>query len=107
MPKPIIRYDAYEIAPCIRTDVDKDGIEIYQAIPNTKSLTPGQKKRLIFTLYGHIHGEGVQAIGDFREWNFAVECYQKITGVRVTRRWKNTRLCGLPTEPGGKPWGQK
>ena len=38
----------------------------------------------VWTLYGHINGEGVQAIGDFANREAAEEVFFRITGVKFT-----------------------
>src|SRR5207237_2324568 len=42
----------------------------------------------VWTLYGHIPGEGVQAIGDFSKCEYAEEAFQRITGIPFPGSYK-------------------
>jgi hypothetical protein len=42
----------------------------------------------VWTLYGHIPGEGVQAIGDFSKREYAEETFRRITGIRFTGSYR-------------------
>jgi hypothetical protein len=64
-------FDNYEISPCVRHN---DGNGDYIERTDTGE-TPD-----FWTLYGHIHGEGVQAIGDFASREAAEAVYYRITG---------------------------
>ena len=69
-------YDNYEISPCRRLDdaglPDPNGL-IYEV------CEPDEAD--VWTLYGHIPGEGVEAIGDFATREDAEEAFQRITGI--------------------------
>lgn len=66
-------FDNYEISPCTRTEEpDKPGHFYYEV------CEPGEAD--VWTLYGHINGEGAQAIGDFDTREHAEEVYSRITG---------------------------
>jgi hypothetical protein len=67
----LTRFDDYEINPCERTKTP-DGRFYYEV------CDPDQAD--IWTLYGHIPGQGVEAIGDFSSFEFAAEVYTRITG---------------------------
>jgi hypothetical protein len=67
------RFDDYEIQPCRRyIDIDE---------PQVAFVEPCEPFEADFwTLYGHISGEGVQAIGDFDTRQHAEEVFARITG---------------------------
>jgi hypothetical protein len=70
-------YDNYEISPCARTEEpDKPGHFYF------KVCDPPDADA--WTLYGHIHGEGVEAIGDFSSRQHAELVYSRITGQPFT-----------------------
>jgi hypothetical protein len=71
----IARFDAYEIHPCHEHE---NGVE--QCEPHEAHF---------WTLYGHIPGAGVEAIGDFRTKELAEEVLYRITG----------RIDGKPEAP--------
>jgi hypothetical protein len=68
-----VRFDAYEIQPCHRYfDIDE---------PDIAFVEPCEPYEADFwTVYGHIPGEGVQAIGDFETREHAEEVFARITG---------------------------
>lgn len=67
------RFDAYEIQPC-RRYVDRDE-------PQVSFVEPCEPCEADFwTLYGHVPGEGAQAIGDFDTRQHAEEVFARITG---------------------------
>jgi hypothetical protein len=68
-------FDDYEIQPCrLLRDIDE---------PHLSSVEPCAPSEADFwTLYGHIPGEGVMAIGDFDAREHAEEVYARITGRR-------------------------
>ncbi len=79
-------YDNYEISPCRRyEEADSPGqfyIEVCEA-----------DEAHFWTLYGHIAGEGVQAIGDFCSRDAAEQVYFRITGQAFTGSYEaNARL---------------
>jgi hypothetical protein len=66
-------FDNYEIGPCTRTEeLDSPGRFYFEV------CEPHEAD--VWTLYGHITGEGVQAIGDFPTRQTAEEIYALITG---------------------------
>ena len=74
-----LRFDAYEIQPCHRYfDADE---------PDMAFVEPCEPFEADFwTVYGHIPGEGVQAIGDFDTREHAEEVFARITGRSYTGR---------------------
>jgi len=70
-------YDNYEISPCTRTEEpDKPGHFYFEV------CEPHEAD--VWTLYGHIDGEGVEAIGDFATREHAEEVFRRITGIPFT-----------------------
>jgi hypothetical protein len=70
-------YDNYEISPCTRTEEpDKPGHFYFEV------CEPHEAD--VWTLYGHIDGEGVEAIGDFSSPQHAEQVYYRITGQPFT-----------------------
>ena len=70
-------YDNYEISPCTRTEEpDKPGHFYFEV------CEPHEAD--VWTLYGHIVGEGVEAIGDFATREHAEEVFRRITGIHFT-----------------------
>lgn len=68
------RFDDYGIRPC-RRSIDADA-------PELSSVEPCEALEADFwTLYGHVSGEGVHAIGDFHDRKHAEEIYARITGL--------------------------
>ena len=67
------RFDDYEIQPCRRyCEADE---------PDRAFVEPCEPFEADFwTVYGHIPGEGVQAIGDFDTREHAEEVFARITG---------------------------
>jgi hypothetical protein len=66
-------YDGYEIEPCTRhEEPDKPGCYFFEP------CEPHEAD--VWTLYGHIPGAGVEAIGDFSTREAAEEVYARITG---------------------------
>ena len=77
------RFDAYEIAPCRRFREDGDRDRFY--------YEPCQPEEAdVWTLYGHIPGEGVEAIGDFESCEQAEQVYVRITGRPYGPRHEST-----------------
>ena len=69
------RFDNYEIHPC-RRFIDPDE-------PDFSFVEPCEPFEADFwTLYGHVSGEGVQAIGDFDSGEHAEEVFARIAGRR-------------------------
>ncbi len=70
-------YDNYEISPCRRyEEPDSPGKFYFEA------CEPDEAN--VWTLYGHIEGGGVQAIGDFSTREAAEQVYFRITGQPFT-----------------------
>ena len=71
-------FDDYEIGPCRRfEEPDKPGQFYFEP------CDPAEAD--VWTLYGHIPGQGVEAIGDFGTDSHATEVYARITGRRYDR----------------------
>jgi hypothetical protein len=69
-------FDSYEISPCVR--LNDEG----QPDPNGNTFEVCEPHEAhCWTLYGHIPGEGVLAIGDFATREGAEEVFQRITGI--------------------------
>ena len=62
-------FDAYELSPVV---VDGDSVEV-----DLETEKPD-----FYSLYGHVDGEGVICIGDFKTREHALEIYQRIVGDR-------------------------
>lgn len=78
-------FDAYEVSPVLETN----GIECEAFLslaeacePLAKAEYAGTPARIIWTIYGHIPGEGVQAIEDCESEEQAFALLYKITGIR-------------------------
>jgi hypothetical protein len=69
------RFDAYEIAPCKRFREEGEGDRFYYEPCKPEGAD-------VWTLYGHIPGSGIEAIGDFASCELAEEVYARITGER-------------------------
>lgn len=79
-----VRFDDYEIQPC-RRYIDMDE-------PQVSFVEPCEPAEADFwTLYGHIPGEGVEAIGDFDTRQHAEEVFARITGCPYTEASRNRR----------------
>lgn len=70
-------FDNYEISPCRRYEEPDSPGEFYFEVCEPHEAD-------VWTLYGHINGEGVQAIGDFSTREAADEVFQRITGIPFT-----------------------
>src|SRR5271156_139778 len=66
-------FDNYEISPCTRTEEPDSPGKCYFEVCEPHEAD-------VWTLYGHINGEGAQAIGDFATREHAEETYFGITG---------------------------
>ena len=73
--KPV--FDDYEISPCRRFEEPDAPGRFYFEV-----CEPAEAD--VWTLYGHINGQGVEAIGDFGSREAAAEVYQRITGQPFT-----------------------
>lgn len=71
----MIVYDNYEISPCKQyEEPDSPGKFFFEVCEPEEAD--------VWTLYGHINGEGVEAIGDFPTREAAVQVYSRITGLQ-------------------------
>lgn len=68
-------FDNYEISPCRRHEETDSPGKFYFEV-----CEPGEAD--VWTLYGHIAGEGVMAIGDFDTRERAEEAFCRITGMQ-------------------------
>ena len=79
-----VRFDDYEIQPC-RRYIDMDE-------PRVSFVEPCEPSEADFwTLYGHVPGEGVQAVGDFDSREHAEEVFARITGCPYTEASRKRR----------------
>lgn len=74
-------YDNYEISPCTRTEEPDSPGKFYYQVCTAREAD-------VWTLYGHIESEGVEAIGDFSTREAAEKVYFRITGARFTGSYK-------------------
>lgn len=74
-------FDNYEISPCRRyEEPDSPGRQFFEVCEPHEADA--------WTLYGHVNGEGVQAIGDFATREHAEEVFFGITGIQFTGSYK-------------------
>ena len=66
-------YDNYEISPCRRYEEPDAPGKFYFEVCEPEEAD-------VWTLYGHIDGQGVEAIGDFSSREAAEQVYSRITG---------------------------
>ncbi len=69
----LTRFDDYEISPCRRFEEPDSPRHFYFEVCESAEAD-------VWTLYGHIPGQGVEAIGDFASLDHATEVYARITG---------------------------
>ena len=85
-------YDNYEISGCMRLDSagqpDPAGVSV-ERCDDEDHLAH------FWTLYGHIDGQGAEAIGDFASRDDAEEVYQRITGEPFGRSYEAGRRLRL------------
>lgn len=74
-------YDNYEISPCRRFEEPDSPGKFYFEVCAPEEVA-------VWTLYGHINGEGVEAIGDFATRDAAEQVYARITGQPFTGSYK-------------------
>jgi hypothetical protein len=67
-------FDNYEISPCRRYEEPGSPGKFYFEVCEPHEAD-------VWTLYGHIPGQGVEAIGDFATREHAEETFQRITGI--------------------------
>jgi hypothetical protein len=67
-------YDNYEISPCRRYERPGSPGKFYFEVCEPPDAD-------VWTLYGHVPGEGVEAIGDFSSRHHAEETFSRITGI--------------------------
>lgn len=70
-----VPFDNYEISPCKRHEEPDSPGQFY-----FEPCEPDEAD--VWTLYGHIPGQGVEAIGDFATLAFAEEVFSRITGAQ-------------------------
>jgi hypothetical protein len=70
-------FDNYEISPCARFEEPDSPGKFYYEVCEPEEAD-------VWTLYGHVSGEGVQAIGDFSKREYAEEVFERITGIPFT-----------------------
>jgi len=84
------RYDAYEVNPVVEYQSEAGEAVISQvyftqeeaeSALNDGTYSP-KLQRVIWTLFGHIDGEGVEAIGDFADEAEAFERLYRIAGIQ-------------------------
>ncbi len=74
-------FDNYEISPCRRyEEPNSPGRQFFEV------CEPHEAD--VWTLYGHVNGECVQAIGDFATREHAEEVFFGITGIQFTASYK-------------------
>lgn len=64
------RYDTLEISPCLKRE---DHVEILHEAPEEE-----RRGDVFWTLYGHIPGQGVEAIGDFASRGTAYQVAKRL-----------------------------
>ena len=74
----LTRFDGYEIAPCLRHEEPDSPGRFYNEACEAAEAD-------VWSLYGRIPGQGVEAIGDFDTREHAEEVYARITGERYGR----------------------
>ena len=86
-------YDNYEISPCTQTEESDSPGRYYFEV-----CEPDEAD--VWTLYGHIEGEGVEAIGDFPTREAAEQVYFRITGIPFIGSYQaESRLRVMHTAP--------
>src|SRR5262245_44860053 len=70
-------FENYEISPCRRFEEPDSPGKFYFEVCEPEEAD-------VWTIYGHIKGEGVQAIGDFDTQEHAEQVFERITGVSFT-----------------------
>lgn len=74
-------FDNYEISPCRRYEEPDSPGKFYFEVCEPHEAD-------VWTLYGHINGQGVEAIGDFPTCAIAEEVFSRITGIRFTGSYR-------------------
>ncbi len=74
-------FDNYEISPCRRYEEQDSPGKFYFEVCQPEEAD-------VWTLYGHVKGEGVQAVGDFANREHAEKVFFSITGVKFTGSYK-------------------
>ena len=67
-------FDAYEIHPCVVVSETNYG-QCYEQVCAADPIRAD-----IWSLYGHVSGEGLITIGDFTSYTAANEIHRRITG---------------------------
>lgn len=73
--EPVIIYDNYEISGCRRKDDKTDPHLLGDTVVRCED-----EDAVIWTIYGHIDGQAVEAIGHFPDRKTAENVYQRIVG---------------------------
>lgn len=74
-------FDNYEIGPCGRYGEPDSPGKYYFEVCEPEEAD-------VWTLYGHIPGEGMQTIGDFSKREFAEDVFFRITGTEFTGSYR-------------------
>lgn len=69
-------------------DYEISGVREYGTRPDGYCERVDDSEAQFWSLYGHIPGEGVECIGDFKTREIAEEVYARITGTRYGQRRK-------------------
>jgi hypothetical protein len=86
-------YDHYEISPCQRHEEPGLPGHFY-----FEACDPEEAD--VWTLYGHLPGEGVEAIGNFATREEAEQVYSRITGLQFTGSYQaNAQLRAMHAAP--------
>lgn len=72
------KFDRYEIAHVAEYKSDREGFTFCEPLHGKEP--EGNFIHVMWTLYGHIKGEGVRAIADYDDYASCVEMYELITG---------------------------
>jgi hypothetical protein len=81
------RFDAYEVSPVVETTPESGEayceafLSIEDAQDALKQYASGASERIIWSLYGHRAGEGVECIADFPDEAGAFQMLFAITGI--------------------------
>ena len=76
-------FDNYEISPCRRHEEPDSPGKFYFEVREPHEAD-------VWTLYGHVTGEGVQAISDFANRDGAEVVFYRITGLKFTGSYKSS-----------------
>lgn len=86
-------YHNYEISPCKRYGEPDSPGKFYFEVCEPEEAD-------VWTLYGHLGGEGVEAIGDFSTREAAEQVYSRITGLQFSGSYQaDSRLRAMHAAP--------